>query len=658
MNIKMAGSERHVVDGINNLSTFLLTHQTQLELSGVPRHFWKTLYDKLCKGIMDAGETFSMIKLEYSDDESEEVNSNNSEEENKHDSDNSNTKNENTDRCHLPLWKVIVIRKEGVDPQDPQHIYLIDHAWTYSISVAHQHLAEIPGLLERMLAMMEIDTEEKSREEMITSVLSNMWRYNQSYSFGGTNIEAESASPLWYVMDEFGSRIQHSDNPNFRTVPFYDVPAQTSFTLLFPIKQVEYQGEVTRDYIEGLATDALSRKALRIPWEPCDMSDVNWNWYEQSENFLQSGRVKETTPDLTQDFPGIPTERKLKVYAEYSVIRENLHHPAFEIVHDENEADILWYNFHFKEYRDLSISSPHKMINQFPFEHILTVKDLLAITCRRAAPVNNTVDSNTLKTWPKWLPTTYNLKTEVPQFVSYYQQRAVRKLDNHWICKPWNLARSLDTHVTSDLNFILRLPSSGPKIACKYISNPVLFPRDEIGMVKFDFRYLILLQSAHPLRLYVYKHFWLRFANKPFSLDNFDDYEKHFTVMNYTNTTLKQMYCHDFIEQFEAYYPSFKWKDIEKDVFGILKSVMEAATSKPPPVGLCSNPQSRAMYAVDMMLEWDHSNPDKPHIQPMLLEVNWAPDCQRACQYYPEFFDDIFSVLFLNSIENRPVQLL
>ena len=68
---------------------------------------------------------------------------------------------------------------------------------------------------------------------------------------------------------------------------------------------------------------------------------------------------------------------------------------------------------------------------------------------------------------PEWLPVTYNLKTEIPAFVSHFQRRARLGLDNHWIVKAWNLARGLDMHISPHLHHILRLPFSGPKIAQK-----------------------------------------------------------------------------------------------------------------------------------------------------------------------------------------------
>lgn len=60
-------------------------------------------------------------------------------------------------------------------------------------------------------------------------------------------------------------------------------------------------------------------------------------------------------------------------------------------------------------------------VNQFPFERVITVKDLLAVVCRRAG--DGKEDPDTLERNPKWLPVTYNLETEISKFVSYFQQR-------------------------------------------------------------------------------------------------------------------------------------------------------------------------------------------------------------------------------------------
>lgn len=635
-----------------DFDTFVSCHRNQLETAGVPVCLWPTLFNKLQNNIFDAGNVFTVIKIEYTDENEITV-----DDKNEITVEITEEKLEEAVQAIKPLthgWKVIVSKEDGIKYSDPNQIYLIDHAWTYYVKNARQNLQENHKLLKRMSTLMDIE-EEYSLEILVDIVLKEMWRYNQSYSISGLVMEGDDVSSIWYIMDEFGSRIQHCDDPSFRVVPFYYLFAGIIFSIMFPIKNLNYGDEVTRDYVEGPPRDKLTQKALKIPWVFTDMTDIDCQPVEPSVEYFTSGRVQESLPDLEVDFPPIPDDEKLKVFSSYQVIIHNLKHPRFEITSNEEEADILWYDYHFKEYRQLSHACPHKFVNQFPFEHILTVKDLFASVCQRAA--DTIINLDTLESSPLWLPTTFNLKTELPKFVSYFQQREKRGLDNYWICKPWNLARGLDMHITDNLNYILRLPSTGPKIACKYISDPVLFPRDDVGLVKFDIRYIILLRSVHPLQLYAYRHFWLRFANKPYSLDCFDDYEKHFTVMNYRPTVLQQMFCDKFIEKFESYYSFIKWSTIESEIFASLRKVFECALFKMPPLGIAESPQSRAMYAIDLMLEWKRDN-DKSSMHPVFLEINWAPDCNRACQYYPHFFNDVFSVLFLDETVDKNVILL
>ena len=52
------------------------------------------------------------------------------------------------------------------------------------------------------------------------------------------------------------------------------------------------------------------------------------------------------------------------------------------------------------------------------------------------------------------------------------------------------------------------------QVASRYITDSVLFFRPEVGLVKFDIRYVILLKSVDPFEAYVYNIFWLRFSNK------------------------------------------------------------------------------------------------------------------------------------------------
>lgn len=527
---------------------------------------------------------------------------------------------------------------------------MVDHAWTFRLDTAKQQLKTVPGLLGRMCGIMGVDTETIVSQAMqIEKVLVSMWRHVQTYSVNASGLEVENRMPIWYIVDEVGSAIRHSDTPNFRMVPFMHVDEQVTYSLLFPIKEVEEGDFVTRDFVEGV-TEPENRGVLLLPWKYTDFESYSYEFKEPPVEYFLQGRIEETLPEPDTVSPIIDPNRPLRVFTQYSMIRENLTDAAFELTEDEETADILWYTKHFKGYKELSETMPNRFINQFPFENVLTIKDLLCIVARRSSQKH--FDEETLESHPKWLPTTFNLRTELVEFASYYQNRAAEKgFDNHWIVKPFNLARGLDTHITPHIAQIMRHSETGPKIAQKYIENPVLFYRPEIqGNVKFDIRYVVLLKEAGKSpEVYMYNNFFLRFANKPYELNDFDEYEKHFTVMNYVaNANLHHMKCDEFLTEWSKQYPDMPWQEIEDQIAQAFKELFQAAVSKPPPCGIGRSPQSRAVYAADVMLAWEN---DKMQIK--VLEMNWTPDCQRACQYYESFYNDIFKCLFLNEYNDE-----
>jgi tubulin--tyrosine ligase-like protein 12 len=109
------------------------------------------------------------------------------------------------------------------------------------------------------------------------------------------------------------------------------------------------------------------------------------------------------------------------------------------------------------------------------------------------------------------------------------------------------------------------------------------------------------------------------------------------------------MNCDEFVTDFEKQNEKFNWtSEVEPKIFKLIRQIFEGASKYPPPKGIFANPQSRAMYAIDLMLDWRSTaaSKDQMTIEPMLCEINFMPDCTRACQMYPNFYNTIFETLF------------
>lgn len=90
-----------------------------------------------------------------------------------------------------------------------------------------------------------------------------MWKYNQTYSLASPDSQAKI--PQWYIMDEFGSALVHSDYPNFKCSPFFYSVLGRAYSLIWPIKDVQVGIECSRNFIQQIhAQETMEMCNLRL----------------------------------------------------------------------------------------------------------------------------------------------------------------------------------------------------------------------------------------------------------------------------------------------------------------------------------------------------------------------------------------------------------
>mmetsp|Transcript_10159 Transcript_10159/g.31079 ORF Transcript_10159/g.31079 Transcript_10159/m.31079 type:complete len:489 (+) Transcript_10159:60-1526(+) len=98
----------------------------------------------------------------------------------------------------------------------------------------------------------------QTRELLRGKILSSLPRFTMRYQMARPD-SPEDRIDIYYIMDEFGSRVGHSKNPNFRLARIFS--EGQAFSILWPIRRVEVGDTVTRDFAEGV-TDPQERQAI------------------------------------------------------------------------------------------------------------------------------------------------------------------------------------------------------------------------------------------------------------------------------------------------------------------------------------------------------------------------------------------------------------
>lgn len=174
------------------------------------------------------------------------------------------------------------------DVSSNEDVFILDHVVSVSdneLSILHNYLKDNVHIVERLNDMIidrkqttrcdglvtipkDEDNSMDSSIQTIKSLINNLFQYMGCYSFNKNN------EYNWYILDEVGNAINHSDAPNVVCFPFIyfnSKPDGTynliSYSILWPIKDITVDDIITRDYISWVNNPKI-RAAMLCDWFP------------------------------------------------------------------------------------------------------------------------------------------------------------------------------------------------------------------------------------------------------------------------------------------------------------------------------------------------------------------------------------------------------
>ncbi|KAJ3091288.1 hypothetical protein HK102_001087 [Quaeritorhiza haematococci] len=329
----------------------------------------------------------------------------------------------------------------------------------------------------------------KTKTERINAVLNAMWRLANVYNLTWLGEDDQPRTTnVWYIMDQVGTAISHSDDPTVRLIPFlyYSNNAGAAGPLplcvFWPVKELEYGDVCTRD----VAPTALKEEAERTAYLAAIVGG------QQRENAVveswKAARAQVTahaasyTPSFektsveTQPLSSA-TDSPITVYTDIPTVRASLQKdPHVRIVDDvkEEEVDLVWAT---------NIANPTSRSKR-----LMSLREMLDL---------DQIHEAILKTYGNvdWFPATYSVR-KLTSFVGDFLDRQTTGADNAWIVKTGSApARSIPTIITESVAQVSKLvdlsPTEKELIVQKCLLQPALY-----GDRKFSLDFTVLLTTA------------------------------------------------------------------------------------------------------------------------------------------------------------------
>jgi tubulin--tyrosine ligase-like protein 12 len=704
---------------MESMDAFVSLMGPWMEQVQLPKHLWGVLYQKVKHDVFDSGASFSIAEIEeVEEEESEEAEV--GEQASSHSTSNKRVLVSAQDITaeqdvwlidHAWTFKYREARQQLRADANLRQRLAGMLAVPLLASGAEAPEEEGGACTDRWCSAVQRD---------VHTIFESLWRLVGSYRQAQGNRTLQEMSDAdhdstWYVMDEVGAAVSWSCDPddvNVRvaTMPVCFPEKGCIFSIMWVVKDLEASetcvalGQYTLDDAQqqkgtvispgsaAVASMVLHGDLIETTMKSFDGTDselddatdsqILWSKcltaFRERSLLFQKRNAEISLPNTPSDkvYSPLTTEADLRALGidafpipfftdSNTVINGVTDSDYFRLVALPQDAKIMWMAHYIMRRSD---DFPHAaMVSQMSEERFFTNKRRLAALVQKRCGTR------------PWFQMTYDATTELEAFTADFLLReqslrqgaqssdpqTVRDTSlltscdgtNLWIAKPCNLARSIDMTVSNNLQWLLRVAQTTPKIFCKYISNPAT-----LRGRKFDLRFILAVRSLHTpetdVEAYLYNVFWTRFASEQYSLDGFDVYAKHWTVMNYADPAkLLQLHYNDFIPEFNVEYAA-KLQRSGTDVWGeivmprikiMVREMLESIEPDDIPHG-----RFRGSYGVDVMLreELDPVTGAVVDLQPVLLEVTFSPDCTRACKYHPSFFNDVFRTLFLGTPQN------